>query len=117
MSKIKLRNFYVRDIRHQVGAEPIWPVSAKYALGDYGYYSKRTGRFSVRGNIFDDLGVPREGVIVPQSNPTTHLFKIFNSSNTTKNDFTANVNATPQEGNLSLAFEGSKSYLFHLFKA
>lgn len=117
MSKVKLRNFYIRDIKHQVGASPIWPISANYSLGDYGYYSKRTGKFSVRGNIFEDLGVPREGVIIPQTEPVSQLFKIFNSSNTTRNNFSANIEASPQQGSLDLSFEGNKSYLFHLFKA
>lgn len=113
----KIRNFYLRDIRHQVGASPIWPINARYNLGDYGYYTRRTGHFSVRGNIFDNLGVPKKGVIEAPSNPPSLLYKIINSSNTVKNEFSANVDATPQTGKLELAFEGEKSYVFHLYRA
>ncbi len=82
---LKIRNFYLRDIRHQVGATPIWPINARYSLGDYGYYTRRTGHFSVRGNLFDNLGVPKKGVIEPSPNPPSLLYKIINSNNTVKN--------------------------------
>ena len=114
---IKIRRFYLKDIKHQVGASPIWPISAKYELGDYGFYSKRTGRFSKRGNIFDDLEVPRKGVITPPDQNPILLYKVFNSSNTSKNNFTANVDIEPNSGKLELEFTGQKSYFFHLFKA
>lgn len=117
MSKNKIRNFYISDIKHQVGASPIWPISAAYKLGDYGYYSKKTGHFQVRGNLFEHLLVPKEGVIIPPTDPPVRLYKIFNSSNTTKNDFVADVDATPHKGKLELAFESEKSYFFHLFRA
>lgn len=117
MSNIKIRKFYLRDIKHQVGASPVWPVSVSYNLGDYGYYSRKTGHFAVRGNIFDDLGVPREGVIVPPSDPPTLLYKVFNSSNTTQNDFIADVDADPQTAKLSLGFGSEKSYFFHMYRA
>jgi hypothetical protein len=117
MSKIRIRKFYIKDIRHQVGASPIWPVSARFALGDYGYYSRKTGHFSVRGNIFEDLGVPKKGIVQDGGGDKPILYKIFNSSNTTKNNFKVDAEATPNKGSLELAFEGEYSYLFHLFKA
>jgi len=117
MSNVKIRKFYISDIQHQVGASPIWPVSACYKLGDYGYYSKKTGHFSVRGNIFDDLGISREGVIVPSPNPPVILYKIFNSSNTSRNEYQTEVTASAQGGKLELAFESDKAYLFHMFRA
>jgi hypothetical protein len=114
---MRIRNFYIRDIRRQVGASPFWPISARYNLGDYGYYSRRTGHFSVRGNVFDDLGVPRDSVIVPPTDPPVMLYKIFNSSNTMKNEFSADVNTKPQTGKLELGFDSERGYVFHLFRA
>ncbi|MEM7572457.1 MAG: hypothetical protein AAF433_06135 [Bacteroidota bacterium] len=117
MSSIKIRNFYIRDIKNKVGASPIWPISANYSLGDYGYYIKRTGRFHVRGNIFDDLAVPRDGVVVPAPIKPVRLYKVFNSSNAVKNEFSLNGEGAAAKGSLSLVFEGNKSYFFQLFRA
>ena len=114
---MRIQKFYVKDIRKQIGASPIWPVSERFSLGDYGFYQKRTGKFSLRGNIFEDLGVPRDGVVLKSNHEPVRLFKFFNSSNTTTNTFKADAELPEVKGSLSLSFSGNRSYVFQLFGA
>lgn len=114
MGSNKIRKFYLSEIKNQIGATPIWPINSAYQLGDYGYYSNRTGHFSVRGNIFEDFNLePTEHV----NRNHTKLYSLFSSSNAIRNNFQSNVSVTPNEGSLDIQFEGDKSYVFHLFKA
>ena len=109
-----IRRFYIRSIRRQVGASPIWPVSVKYKLGDYGYYLRGTGKFSVRGNVFDKFSIDTNQIV---RTGDVELYNIIHSSNTSKNDFRAILDVESHGGELDIAFENGRSYLFHLFKA
>ena len=111
-----IRGFYLRNVRRQVGASPVWPVSSVYKLGDYGYYSRATGKFSVRGNIFTDLKVPENGVLPPDNAPVTLLNHVLTSENTIKNDFKVDLDASPQVAHLEIAFQSGRSYVQHLYK-
>jgi len=111
---MRIANYYLRSMRKQTNAQPIWPISAHYRLGDYGYYIRARGKFSVRGNVFDDFGLNKDELVRENATP---LFYLFNSSNTVKNEFKASFEAVPATATLNLAFENGRSYVFHLFRA
>ena len=106
--------FYLRNMRRQVNAEPIWPISADYKLGDFGIYKRMRGKLSVLGNVLDKYDISKRGLIRKSG---AKLYLLFNSANAVQNDFTANVSTQPGHGSLEMSFANGRAFVLQIFDA
>lgn len=112
----KLRDSYIKSMRRQFGQVPLWPPTLQLELGDFGFLVD--GKFELRGNLFDTLGVERLGRIrLPDANAPRISYLIRSANSTSmQSKVKAQGNDDRFDVKIDISFRSEAGFVIQLFQ-